>query len=139
MPFDHFTVHDVADFPIVRSRCEAVVPGYAAPWASEMDALLAHGRPFVMIFPTGRLEEGHEDRKHRGLWLKKNKVALGSLCLSLVTVEPDALTRVAIRAQLAMAIKAFGVPMEVVATIEEAHDHAARMLAEHTAAACPGR
>ncbi|OCC04002.1 hypothetical protein BA190_16070 [Labrys sp. WJW] len=130
MPFDHqaFIVHDVSGFPIIRSRPEAIVPGYAGRWMSEMEALLAQGQPFVVVFPAGHAEEAHEDRKRRGIWLKANKQALGRLCLSLIAIEPDRLKRVALRAQTAMATKAFGIAMEIAASSEEATALAARLI-----------
>lgn len=132
MPIDHqaFTVHDISSFPIIRSRPEAIVPGYAERWVSEMEALLAQGQPFVVVFPTGSAEEAHEDRKRRGIWLKANKKALGRLCLSLIAIEPDRLKRMALRAQAAMATKVFGIAMEIAASPEEASDLAARLIAK---------
>lgn len=131
MPFDHqaFIVHDVSDFPIIRSRPEAIVPGYAGRWVSEMEALLMQGQPFVVIFPGGQAEEAHEDRKRRGIWLKANKQVLGRLCLSLIAIEPDRLKRIALRAQTAMATKAFGIAMEIAASSEEAAALATRQIA----------
>ncbi len=89
LDLDAFTIHDVSAFPIVRSRADAIEPGYAARWEREMDVLLTHGECFVVVFPEPRTEETHEDRKRRGIWLKQHKEALGRLCLSLIAVEPE--------------------------------------------------
>lgn len=86
----HFSIHDVSDFPIVRFRPETAVTGYAPLWENDMDALLRHGVPFVLLFEEERSDEAHVDRKRRGLWLKHNKVALAALCRGLVSVEADA-------------------------------------------------
>jgi hypothetical protein len=129
-----FTVHDVSDFPVVRSRPDAITPGYAAHWETEMDALLAQGQHFVVIFVGERVEETHEDRKRRGIWLKKNKHALGRLCSGLVTAEPDGLKRAALKVQSAMLAKAFGIPLEIASSAEEA-DAIARKLIDSTTAA----
>ena len=57
-----FTVYDITDFPIVTVRNGAIVPGYAAQWEAELNALVAQPQPF----PAGRPEEeNHEDRKRR--------------------------------------------------------------------------
>jgi 2-polyprenyl-6-methoxyphenol hydroxylase-like FAD-dependent oxidoreductase len=120
-----FTIHDVSDFPVVLSLPDAVVPGYAERWEGEMAALLGRQRPFVIIFPASRTEETHEDRKRRGIWLKANKEALGRLCLSLIIVERDGQKREEMKAQTPMATKAFGIPMEIVASFEEAWSAAA--------------
>ena len=119
-----FTVHDVSHFPIVHLRPGAAQPGYAEPWEKEMNILLTSDTPFVVIFPANGTEETHEDRKRRGIWLKKNKKALGRACLSLITIEPDSFKRVALKAQALMAVKAFGVPIEVFTTPEEASSRA---------------
>lgn len=124
-----FTVHDATDFPIIRSRTEAIMPGYAARWESEMNALLVLGIPFVVIFPGEASKETPEDRKHRGMWLKRNKQALRRLCLSMIIIAPDDLKRVALRAQMAMAAKAFGIPMAIACSFEEAYASAKRLIA----------
>jgi hypothetical protein len=121
-----FVVHDVSCFPLVRARIDQQQVGYAPQWIDEMDLLVALGRPFVLLFESGRPEEeAHEDRRQRGLWLKKNKQALQEVCRALVSVEPDALKRTALKAQALMAVKAFGIPMDVVASTGEA-EHCAR-------------
>ena len=130
MPLDiqTFAVHDISGFPIILTRPEAIVPGYAEAWEREMDMLLAEGRPFIVVFPTTGAEEGHEDRKRRGLWLKANKQALAHLCLSLITIEPDGLKRIALKAQTAMATKAFGIPAQITSSLDEAARLAKQLL-----------
>ncbi len=127
-----FTIHDVSSFPLVRARPEAVRPGYAAAWIAEMDALLAQGQDFVLLFTDGRPEETHEDRKCRGLWLKRHKDALARTCRSLIVVEPDAGARVALAAQAVLTSKAFGTRMDVVATCDDADNLANRLLSERS-------
>ena len=125
---DHFTVHDVSEFPVVRSRATAVGPGYATQWEREMNALLEHASPFVLLMEEGQPQESHDDRKARGLWLKRNKTALASFCKAVIIIEPDAVQREAFQAQAAMAAKAFGVPMEVAASKAGAEELAGRLL-----------
>lgn len=115
-----FEIHDISEFPVVRSKGEAVHSGYAPQWEREMEALVAHGEIFVMIFEGERGEETHEDQKHRGLWLKRNKEKLGHVCKALVSIEENDVKRLASKAQSAMAERAFGIPMRVVASNIEA-------------------
>lgn len=129
MNLEAFTVHDASAFPLVRLRPDAMQPGYAPRWEIEMNALLKQERPFVVIFPTLRSEESHDDRKLRGIWLKRNKQLLGERCLSLISVEPDTGKRFALKAQAAMAEKAFGIPAEIVASDRDAESLARQLLA----------
>ncbi|CAM3377822.1 hypothetical protein MEME101129_28845 [Methylobacterium mesophilicum] len=116
-----FTLHDVSDFPIVRMRNDAVrPPGYASVWCREMDALLAGGDPFVLIYDGRRHDEAHDDRVARGLWLKRNKEALGGCCRALIVVEPDPERRHALEAAFPSLIRAFGTPQAACATDREA-------------------
>ncbi len=92
----------------------------AARWEREMQALVAYGAAFVLVHPQARAEEAHEDRKRRGLWLKQHKQALGACCRAVISVEPDDARRAALAAQSAMAEKAFGIPMRMAATVEQA-------------------
>lgn len=129
LDIEAFSVHDVSGFPLIRLRPDRMEPGFASQWEIEMDALLLKGRPFVIVFPALRTKESHEDRKRRGIWLKRNKQVLGGLCLCLISVEPDGLKRIALKAQAAMAKKAFGIPAEVVAADREAEVLAGQLLA----------
>ena len=115
-----FTFHDVADFPLVISRTEVVARGYSGRWAAEMTALIDCGRPFVIVFPGPLPEETPDDRKQRSIWLKHNKTRLARVCRALIRVEPDGLKRGALKAQAFAMTKAFGIPMEVVATRTDA-------------------
>jgi hypothetical protein len=123
-----FEFHDVSGFPIVRSRANIARPGYAQQWEDEMEALLARAEPFVIIFEGERPDEAQEDRKHRGIWLKQNKLRLGTVCKALITIEKNDLRRFAPNAQSAMSEKAFGIPMIIVADQSEATDAAKQKL-----------
>lgn len=131
MPLDphSFVVHDVTGFPVIFWSGKTEQSGYAPQWIVEMDALMEHGLPFVLIVSDHPEDEAHEDRKLRGHWLKKNKLTLALLCRSIIGIEPDAIKRAAMKVQSAMATKAFGIQADVVATIGEAHALAQRLLA----------
>lgn len=123
-----FTVHDVSLWPIVRQSAQSVHPGYAKQWAHEMDSLISISMPFVVIMEGDQPAEDHEDRKARGIWLKKNKAALASVCRAVIGVEPSALKRAAIQVQMSLATKAFGTRMEMVSSEQEALALATRIL-----------
>jgi hypothetical protein len=128
MTADEFVLHDMSDFPIVRSRNDAIVPGYAQQWAREMDALLAADVPFVIVFGEGMADEQQEDRKVRAVWLKKNRSRLATLCRAVVAIEPDTVKCMALKAQAVIATKAFGVPMDIVPSRAEAEVRARGLL-----------
>ncbi|MEW6644019.1 MAG: hypothetical protein AB1586_26160 [Pseudomonadota bacterium] len=115
-----FRVHDVSAFPVVKVLIAAQEPGYAPQWICEMDLLLALGRPFVLLLEGDRGEETHEDRKQRGQWLKHNKGPLQEVCRGMIAIEPDALARTVLQARAVITVKAFGIPMAVVASAAEA-------------------
>ncbi|MBN8886106.1 MAG: hypothetical protein J0I77_10325 [Rudaea sp.] len=123
-----FVVHDIGEFPFVVFNQAAAWPGYAGRWEKEMIALVENGLPFVVVYDRVRSDESHEDRRHRGIWLKHNKQALGRLCKALISIEPDAERRAEIEAAGAIAVKAFGIPHEAVATRQAAFDLARRLV-----------
>lgn len=115
-----FSVHDVSKFPILTVRNEAIQPGYAATWESEMNVLVAHDKPFAVLYVEMLGEETHEDLKQRGLWLARHKSNLARLCRVLVTVETDDTRREAARKRGRGVTQAFGVPHRAVSSVEEA-------------------
>lgn len=117
---DTFTVHDIHEFPFVVFNQAAAQPGYAPQWETEMVALLQNGQPFVVVYDQLGTDEAHEDRKHRGIWLKHNKEPLGRVCRALISIEPEEDRRIQVKAMSEIAVKAFGIPHEAVATREEA-------------------
>ncbi len=123
-----FTFHDVSLWPIVRQSAQSVRPGYAAQWQREMDSFLAISMPFVVIMEGDQPAEDHEDRKARGIWLKRNKAALAANCKTVIGVEASAIKRAAIQVQMSLATKAFGTRMEIVASPSEALELAEKIL-----------
>jgi hypothetical protein len=76
-----------------------------------------------------REEKSHEDRKLRIQWLKAHKTTLAALCRGVVGVEPNAMKRLAKRAQGAVLGKTFGLRFLVACDVQEAEDLARRLLA----------
>lgn len=123
-----FTFHDVSLWPIVRQSAQSVRPGYARQWEREMDSFLAISMPFVVIMEGDQPAEDHQDRKARGIWLKRNKAALTATCKAVIGIEASALKRAAIQVQMSLATKAFGTRMEIVASQKEAFELADQIL-----------
>ncbi|MFM0598231.1 MULTISPECIES: hypothetical protein [Paraburkholderia] len=123
-------VFDLSAFPLVIARNDAIAPGYAVAWEQDMNALLKTGEHFVLLFISPRPEETHEDRKQRGMWLKTNRDALSQVCKALITVEPDEREREESKAGAAAISKAFGIPLEAVATLDDAKKIGRQLLSE---------
>ncbi|SAI59643.1 Uncharacterised protein [Bordetella ansorpii] len=103
-----FAVHDIREFPFVVFDQAAAKPGHALQWEAEMVALMRHAQPFVVVYDQLDTDETHEDRKHRGVWLKRNKEPLGLVCKALISIEPDNERRAGIQAKSEGTVKAFG-------------------------------
>ncbi|WDD93808.1 hypothetical protein Bsp3421_003908 [Burkholderia sp. FERM BP-3421] len=114
-----FRLHDLSQFPMCLFRSTEATEGYASTWIAEMEALVAAGKPFTVVYQALG-DEAHEDRKQRGLWLKRNKVELGAVCQATITVEPDAKRRAELEAWAEGAVKAFGIPHKAVPTLADA-------------------
>jgi hypothetical protein len=124
-------VLDATEFPFVVVRNDAIASArYAQRWLDDMHALIRHGEPFVMIFPPGRPDEAHDDRKERGVWLKQNRTALAAVCRALITIEPDSAEREAALANASRIEKAFDIPFDVTASLDDAKRAGKRRLAE---------
>lgn len=129
MDLTGYRLHDTTDFPVVRLSGRGLPAGYGPQWAAEMDALVARGTPFVLVFLDTVENEAHDDRKRRTVWLKKNRKALAATCRGMVSIEPNAATRMAKRAQGAALAVALGVRLKLAADRAEAEALARRLLA----------
>ncbi|GGY23384.1 hypothetical protein [Paludibacterium paludis] len=126
----NFTLYDVREFPIVTANNDALVPGFAARWERELDALVNQPRPFALIFPEGRPEqESREDRQRRMDWFKANKAKLASVCLALISIEPDARKQESLRKRALTLAPFFGVPLDTASTPQDARTKAEARLA----------
>ena len=115
-----FIIHDIENFPYVEFKQDQAVPGYSPQWQLEMQEFLEMSSPFVIVYDQLSMQETPEDFKQRGLWLKNHKDELNQLCKAIICIEPDQEKRVAIRKMTEMAVKAFGIPYEIVNTREDA-------------------
>jgi hypothetical protein len=131
LPNDCFEIHNISAFPLIRFCSERAGTGYAVQWQREMEALLAHGTPFAILYTAAHGEETQEDRKLRAIWLKQNRAALARLCCGLASVEPDATRRAALQQMAQGAMRAFGVKQIVTATEAEALNTLLQDLRDH--------
>lgn len=128
MQLSELQFYDARDFPIVRISGRGLPTGYGPQWVAEMDALLAHGRPFAIIALDSAENPDHEDQKTLIVWVKSNKGELSRLCKGFVSVEPDRALRLLKRAQGAAMALAFGLRMKVAADLLQAELLAKRLL-----------
>ncbi|HMN78482.1 MAG TPA: hypothetical protein PKA20_01010 [Burkholderiaceae bacterium] len=129
MQQDEFKVLDAAEFPVVRIRMQGLAPGYAEDWAREMDALLATGEPFVIMLMDEHRKDEHADARVKTMWIKANRQAFAEQCRGLVMVEPNPVKRLALKAQGAVAAKAFGMRFAIAPSAPEAETMASHLLA----------
>jgi hypothetical protein len=113
-------VHDFAQFPLVRFRPESICPGYGPAWCADMDALIARGERFVLIYPPITADETLEDRKCRCAWLRDTRSACGAVCVALVAIEPDAARRRVLEHRLPGLARAFGTNPAVAPSLVQA-------------------
>ncbi|NIF29094.1 hypothetical protein F3J44_22255 [Pantoea sp. Tr-811] len=119
MNVEDFQVHDIRTFPLCLIEPEAVVPGYSQQWARELDALMARGEAFVLIYREPGDDEPHEDRKLRTQWLKQHKVAFAGLCRGIISVLEDAARRAHFDEMGQMGEQVFGIRYRTAATVAE--------------------
>ncbi|WDD91192.1 hypothetical protein Bsp3421_001093 [Burkholderia sp. FERM BP-3421] len=124
-----FVVHDISRFPLVSVRLDALPPGFAPQWETEMDLLIAQALPFAVIHHGTPLDEGEDERQRRARWLGQRQEALQPLCKVRIFVEFNAARRAAAITRCRAAMHASGVPYRVVATLDEAHAIASHRLA----------
>lgn len=105
---------------MVVFRNDSAKPGYAKQWKVETVSLIRSGTPFVIVYDQLRVDEDHEDRKHRALWLKQNKAEMSRVCKGFISIEPDPVRREEAKQMGAILARAFGMQYEAVETRAEA-------------------
>ncbi|MDF7661944.1 hypothetical protein PUG81_23490 [Erwiniaceae bacterium L1_54_6] len=109
---DDFTVYDIQAFPLVCLNQQAVQPGYASQWETEMQQLLQQDAPFVVVYDHMRVEETSDDRRQRGDWLIRHRQRLSKLCKGMLSIESEESRCVELRKLRKM----FGIPHQVVSS-----------------------
>ncbi len=136
----NFELHNMAQFPIVHASELEKMPGTTEQWQWEMEALIARGQAFVIIFPPGfnggdapqtdgPTRPAQEGRGLRARWLKENRRTLAAVCKGLISIEESSLKRAFEVAKSAMLEKAFGVPFKVAGSMQEAEQLGHALLA----------
>ncbi|MBJ2141277.1 hypothetical protein JC796_11085 [Delftia acidovorans] len=113
---------DSSSFPLVRMGYERDKAVPVDRLLEDFSALLARGQAFV-FFSDGDMaqeERSPEERKQVVLWMKARRPELKSLVRALVHAEPEAFAQ--------MFGKAWGYPMLLVASLDEAQQRARELL-----------
>lgn len=115
---------DSSTFPVVKIVFDA--PSHTPPQDTfvAFEALLQREEPFVLLHEKAvdesTHEHSHEERKHASIWMKKNKVALRAFVKGMIQVEPSAAKRLALKPFAVMFGKAWGYPLLVVESTDQA-------------------
>ncbi len=122
---------DSSDFPLVWMRL-AQEPGHDPQKDfDELEANLQRGEPFVLLTDTAP-DEDHEhspeEKKRTALWMKEHKIALRSLVLAMILVEPNAAKRLGFKAFTALFAKFWGYPLLLASSREQATEMARGLL-----------
>lgn len=115
-----YSIFNVTHLPAVCCPPANAFPGYGSRWQEEIEALIARGEAFYMIFPPGERREDRADTLLRTAWLKANKTRLGAVCRSVVRIEEDRGKRAKLIAQAGSLEKAFAIPRLFVGSMNEA-------------------
>lgn len=121
---------DSSSYPLVRMGYERDKAVAVDRLLEDFSALLDRGQAFV-FFSDGDMsqeERSPEDRKKVVLWMKARRPELKSLVRALVHAEPDARKRGEAQAFAEMFGKAWGYPMLLVASEQEARQRALDLL-----------
>lgn len=127
---DGYVLFDLSAFPLVIWRSSGLSEGYSAQWINDMDRLLEHGKPFVLLFPDQNEGEAHADQKGRSQWLKANRSSFARLCRAIISIEPDPGRRTKRQAQGAVLAQAFGTKISIAASETEAFAEATRLISD---------
>ncbi|QJI38469.1 MULTISPECIES: hypothetical protein [unclassified Pseudomonas] len=115
---------DSAMFPVVKIVFDA--PSDTPPQDTfvAFEALLRREEPFVLLHEKAvdesAHEHSHEERKQASIWMKKNKVALRAFVKGMIQVEPSSAKRLALKPFAVMFGKAWGYPLLVVESRDQA-------------------
>jgi hypothetical protein len=115
---------DSTTFPVVKIVFDA--PNNAGPEDAFVifEGLLARQQPFILLHEKAvdenNHEHSHEERKHASIWMKKNKPALRAFVKGMIQVEPSAAKRLALKPFAVTFGKAWGYPLLVVESKDQA-------------------
>ncbi|MDR0227434.1 MAG: hypothetical protein LBI66_13545 [Burkholderiaceae bacterium] len=121
---------DSSSHPLVRMGYERDKAQPITELLADFSALLDRGQAFVFVSEGDMAQEERspEDRKQVVLWMKAHRPALQGLVRALVHAEPDAHKREQAAEFARMFGKAWGYPLLLVASPQEARQRALELL-----------
>ena len=115
---------DSSTFPVVKIVFDAPNEGGPDDTFVIFESLLARQQPFLLLHEKAvdesNHEHSHEERKQASIWMKKNKPALRTFVKGMIQVEPSAAKRLALKPFTITFGKAWGYPLLVVGSREQA-------------------
>ena len=115
---------DSTTFPVVKIVFDAPNEGGPEDAFLVFESLLARQQPFLLLHEKSvdenNHEHSHEERKQASIWMKKNKQALRTYVRGMIQVEPSAAQRLALKPFAVMFGKAWGYPLLVVESKDQA-------------------
>jgi hypothetical protein len=115
---------DSTTFPVVKIVFDAPSEGGPEDAFLAFEGLLAREQAFMLLHEKSvdenNHEHSHEERKQASIWMKKNKQALRMFVKGMIQVEPSAAKRLALKPFAVMFSKAWGYPLLVVESKDQA-------------------
>ncbi|MDY7533801.1 hypothetical protein RGV33_19265 [Pseudomonas sp. Bout1] len=115
---------DSSTFPVVKIVFDAPSDTPPPDTFAAFEALLLGEKPFILLHEKAVDESthqhSHEERKQASIWMKKHKVALRAFVKGMIQVEPSAAKRLALKPFAVMFAKAWGYPLLVVESTDQA-------------------
>ncbi|NVZ20589.1 hypothetical protein [Pseudomonas costantinii] len=115
---------DSSTFPVVKIVFDAPNEGGPDDTFLIFEGLLARQQSFMLLHEKAvdenNHEHSHEERKQASIWMKKNKQALRAFVKGMIQVEPSAAKRLALKPFAVTFGKAWGYPLLVVESKDQA-------------------
>lgn len=115
---------DSTTFPVVKIVFDAPNEGGPEDAFLAFERLLVREQAFMLLHEKSadenNHEHSHEERKQASIWMKKNKQALRTFVKGMIQVEPSAAQRLALKPFAVMFGKAWGYPLLVVESKDQA-------------------
>jgi len=115
---------DSTTFPVVKIVFDAPNQGGPEDAFRVFEDLLARQQSFLLLHEKAvdetHHEHSHEQRKQASIWMKKHRQALRTFVKGMIQVEPSAAKRLALKPFAVMFGKAWGYPLLVVESKDQA-------------------
>lgn len=123
---------DSSNFPLVWMQRNGAPSENPRAAFDDFSELLTRQQEFVFLNEDGfdqDHEHSKEERKQTALWMKKNKAEIRTYVKGMVLIEPNAAKRVAAKTFAVMFGKAWGYPLLITSSKDEALNVARGLLA----------